>query len=149
MAPFAGADGDGDGTIDQDDLGVWRANFGRTFAAVGHAAQLELETRRGTGAASSVEGDHLGEVERGEHVAVADDEALVDAGDLGGVADAAGGPQRLVLHRVPELEIAEAAVREARRERVGEVPERQHDLVDAVPVEPAELALEERLVRDG
>ena len=33
-------------------------------------------------------------------------------------------------------------------ERVGEIPEREHDLVDAVVREPGELALEERLVRD-
>jgi hypothetical protein len=30
--PFSGADGDGDGRIDQDDYDVWRANFGRTLS---------------------------------------------------------------------------------------------------------------------
>jgi hypothetical protein len=31
LAPYFGADGDGDMTIDQDDVNVWRANFGRTI----------------------------------------------------------------------------------------------------------------------
>ena len=38
VPPFTGADGDGDGTIDQDDHGVWRAHFGRTATAVGSGA---------------------------------------------------------------------------------------------------------------
>jgi CSLREA domain-containing protein len=33
LPAYSGADGDGDGTIDQDDHGVWRANFGRTIGA--------------------------------------------------------------------------------------------------------------------
>ena len=72
------------------------------------------------------------EIESGEHVAVADDEALVDARVLGGEADAAGGAERLVLDRVAQLHVAEATAREVRDERVGEVAQRQHDLVDAV-----------------
>jgi hypothetical protein len=31
LPAYSGADGDGDGTIDQDDYGVWRANFGQTI----------------------------------------------------------------------------------------------------------------------
>ena len=70
------------------------------------------------------------EVEVGEHVAVADEQALVDA--LGREADAAGGAERLVLDDEAELDVAEPVVGEVLRERVGEVAERQHDLVDAV-----------------
>ena len=32
---YSGADGDGNGAIDQDDYGVWRANFGKHDAAAG------------------------------------------------------------------------------------------------------------------
>ena len=38
---------------------------------------------------------------------------------------------------------------EVRLERVGEVPEREHDLVDAVGRQPRELTVEERFVGDG
>ena len=90
------------------------------------------------------------EVEAGEHVAVAHDEALVDA--VGREADRAGGAERLVLDRVAQPHAAERVVArlvaEVRVERVGEVAHREHDLVDAVIGEPHELALEERLVRD-
>ena len=93
-----------------------------------------------------MERDQVAEVEGGEHVAVAHDEALVEP--LGGEADRAGGTERVVLHRVAQHEVAEAALGEVRLERVGQVAERQHDLVDAVARQPRELALEERLVGD-
>ena len=32
VARYSGADGDGDGTVDQDDFNVWRANFGNTLS---------------------------------------------------------------------------------------------------------------------
>ena len=66
----------------------------------------------------------------------------------GGEADRAGGAERLVLDRVAQLQVAEATLGEVRLERVGQVAEREHDLVDAVAREPGELALEERLVGD-
>ena len=56
-----------------------------------------------------VERDQRAEVEVGEHVAVAHDEALVDA--LGREADRAGGAERLVLDRVAQRQVAEAARR--------------------------------------
>jgi hypothetical protein len=33
LQPYSGADGNGDGTIDQDDYDVWRAHFGETWPA--------------------------------------------------------------------------------------------------------------------
>ena len=60
-----------------------------------------------------------------------------------------GGAEWLVLDDEPELHVAEPVVGEVLRERVGEVAERQHDLVDTVRAEPRELAFDERDVRDG
>ena len=113
---------------------------------------LDLRERdRRLRAALVVEAHHRAEVEVGEHVAVADDEPLVDP--FGREPDRAGGAERLVLDGVADLDVAEdvlagAVVREVRVERVRQVAHREHDLVDAVPGEPPELALEERLVRD-
>jgi hypothetical protein len=42
---FSGADGDGDGTIDQDDYGVWTANFGETLPPPGGQGQENQESR--------------------------------------------------------------------------------------------------------
>ena len=44
MLAYSGADGDGDGNIDQDDLAVWQAHFGETLgvgAGAGSAAASE------------------------------------------------------------------------------------------------------------
>jgi hypothetical protein len=38
LTPYTGADGDGDGTIDQDDYRVWRAHVGEARPAVGNGA---------------------------------------------------------------------------------------------------------------
>jgi subtilisin-like proprotein convertase family protein len=35
VPPFSGADGDGDGAVDQDDYGVWRAHFGMSLHGSG------------------------------------------------------------------------------------------------------------------
>ena len=35
VANWSGADGNGDGTIDEEDYDVWRANFGSTLAGSG------------------------------------------------------------------------------------------------------------------
>ena len=79
---------------------------------------------------SSWNATSVAEIERGEHVAVAHDEPLVEA--LGREADRAGGAERVVLDRVAQRQVAEATVGEVRLERVGQVAERQHHLVDAV-----------------
>ena len=78
-----------------------------------------------------MEGDELGDVEVGEHVAVGDDERVVDAGVLGREADGTGGVERLGLDRVVELDTAAAAVGERLDERLGQEPERQRDVGDA------------------
>ena len=57
-------------------------------------------------------------------------------------------PERMVLDRVAQLQVAEATVGEVRLERVREVAEREHHLVDAMLGEPRELPLEERLIGD-
>ena len=97
-------------------------------------------------AALVVEPHHRGEIEVGEHVAVADDEALVDP--VGREADRAGGAERLVLDRVAQRDVAEHVVAdtssscaEVRVERVGQVAHRQHDLVDAVATRASRVAV--------
>ena len=93
-----------------------------------------------------MEAQQRGEVEGGEHVAVAHEDAILDA--FGGEADTARGPERIGLDRVAQLHVTEATARELLRERVGQVPHREHDFVDAVLREPPQLPLEERLVGD-
>ena len=65
---------------------------------------------RRLGAALGVEREQLIQIQIGQHVAVADEHALVDA--LRGEADATGGTERLVLDDEPELDVAEAVVGE-------------------------------------
>ena len=84
-------------------------------ARVGHDAErgrvLDLGERdRRLGAPLVVERDERAEVEVGEHVAVADEQPLVDA--LGREADAARGAERLVLDDEAQLHVAEAVVGE-------------------------------------
>ena len=38
---FSGADGDGDGVVDQDDYSVWAAHFGQKLPAAGAGAQVK------------------------------------------------------------------------------------------------------------
>jgi hypothetical protein len=95
-APYDGADGDGDGIVDQDDYGVWVANFGRTQAAA--AAHV----------AKSLRDSNLAVSEKLPHVAesLRDSEATVSAGlphmnrDSGSVASALAEP---VAHRVSSV----------------------------------------------
>jgi subtilisin-like proprotein convertase family protein len=42
VPPFSGADGDGDGHVDQDDYDLWRTNFGRSYGSGGSAASLTI-----------------------------------------------------------------------------------------------------------
>ena len=71
------------------------------------------ERDRGLRAVLVVEAHHRVEIEVGEDVAVADDDALVDA--LGREADRAGGAERLVLDRVAQDDVAEHVVARIRR----------------------------------
>ena len=71
----------------------------------------------------TMELDERFEVEGCEHVAVADDEGLVDAGRLGGESNRARGVERLALDGVVQAQITEAPFGEVLDERVGEVAE--------------------------
>jgi hypothetical protein len=51
VTPFSGADGDGDGLIDQDDYTIWRSNFGRALPGAGGGASA-LASIAETGAVS-------------------------------------------------------------------------------------------------
>jgi hypothetical protein len=98
-----------------------------------------------------VKAHHCVEVEAREDVAVADDDAFVDA--LGREAHRAGRAEGFVFDRVAHDDVAEPVValavgREVLVERVGQVPHREHDLVDAVRREPRELTLEVGLIGD-
>lgn len=42
VEPFSGADGDGDGTVDEDDLGVWRAHYGMSAGGAGSGSSATL-----------------------------------------------------------------------------------------------------------
>ena len=42
VTPYSGADGDGDGTIDQDDYGVWRDHFGQTIPPPGTGSGVNI-----------------------------------------------------------------------------------------------------------
>src|SRR5262249_17709794 len=74
---------------ERDDFAVSPGRHNPERRRVGDAAEMD----RGFAAVPVVEPDHLGEVERREHVAVAYDKAFVDARELGCVADPARGPQ--------------------------------------------------------
>ncbi len=45
VAPFSGADGSGNGLIDQDDYDAWKANFGAVAAGAGSASLAEPATQ--------------------------------------------------------------------------------------------------------
>ena len=77
------------------------------------------------------ERDQRGDVEVGEHVAVGDDERVVDARDVGREADGPGGVERLGFDRVAQRHAGAAAVGEGLDERLGLEAERQRDLGDA------------------
>lgn len=53
LTAYSGADGDGDGTIDNDDLLVWRANFGNVFPGAGSGAQNATPNEPVTGASAA------------------------------------------------------------------------------------------------
>ena len=116
------------------------------------ARVVDLRQRdRGFRALLDVEANHVAEVQLGEHVAVADDDSLVDP--LGREPDRARGAERLVLDRVADPHVAEhvvagRAAREQGVERIRQIAHREHDVVHAVRRQPLELAREVRLVRD-
>ena len=49
VSNYTGADGDGDGTIDQDDYGVWRGHFGQSYIPdVGSGSTVPFTTQSGS-----------------------------------------------------------------------------------------------------
>jgi hypothetical protein len=46
LTPFSGADGDGDGSIDADDYGVWKSHFGETLQPGAGSVEGDRETGR-------------------------------------------------------------------------------------------------------
>ncbi len=98
-----------------------------------------------------VEVHHRIEVEAGEHVAVADDDAFVDP--LGREAHRTRGAERFLLDRISQDDVTELVVTgavglEVPVERVGEIAHRQHDLVDTMRCQPRELTFQVRLIGD-
>src|SRR5581483_664029 len=93
-------------------------------------------------------GDERADVEVGDHVAVDDEEAFVDARLARREPHRPGGVERLVLDCVPQWHTCAGSVRVVREERVGAVAERQDDLVDAVRGEVQDRPFDHRPVDD-
>jgi hypothetical protein len=89
---FAGADGDGDGVVDQDDYGVWRTNFGRTIGAASG------EPGAGSQAAAAALANAAAPVGEAQ-----DTSAIVAAGQvrLGGSSTSSGTPMQPVARAEP------------------------------------------------
>ena len=86
---------------------------------------------RRLGSVLPMEVDERGDVEVGQHVAVGDDERVVDAAEVGGEVDRAGGVERLRLDRVVQRDTVALAVGKGLDERLGLEAERQRDVGDA------------------
>ena len=108
-----------------------------------------VEGDRALASGGVVEGDERADVEFGHDVAVDDDEALLDAGLMGGEPDGAGGVEGLGFDRVTQAHAGALAVGIGGVEGVGAVAEGQHGLVDAVTGQSGEDPLDHRPVDDG
>ena len=97
----------------------------------------------------SVKGDERSEVEVGEHVAVDDDECVVDSSVGGGEAQRARGVERLGLHRVGQTDPRRLTVGVCLLERVGEVAQRKDRFVDSVGRQVGEHPFEHRHADNG
>ena len=139
----------GRGLLDERDHAA--VGLGRHDAERARVVDLRERDRR-LRAVLVVEAHHRVEIEAGEHVAVAHDDALVDArrprSGSRRRSRAARPRPRSATTMSPNTSWPEPSWREVLVERVGQVAHRQHDLVDAVRREPRELAFEVRLVRD-
>ena len=118
-----------------------------TTAPNGLGSSTLDEVQRADAALGFVEREHGAQVERGEDVAVEDEERAVD--ELLDVLERARGAERRVFDDVAQAEPEARAVAEVRRDRVGEVAGGQDDVVDPGVLEPAQRALQERHVHDG
>jgi hypothetical protein len=95
-----------------------------------------------------VEGDERRDVEVREHVPVDDQEALIDPGVEGGVADGSRSVQRLGLDRIVQRGAGAPPAGVDVTESVGLVAERQHHVVDAVGGQVPDDVLDHRPVDD-
>ena len=97
---------------------------------------------------ASVERHQRAEVEVGEDVAVDHHEGVVDPGGVGGEANRSGGVERRRLGGVGEPDACGHVVGVGILERVRQVLERQHRLVDAVRAEMLKHPLDHRPLDD-
>ena len=125
---------------------------GDALAAV-EAHHLEVDGRlarvdgqRGQRAGFAVVAQQGREIERGEHVAVDDEEAAFDALDLG---QAAGRTERMRFDAVAEPQAIALAGAEAGADQVGERPDGQHGLAHAGLDQPRQQQLEHGAIADG
>ena len=107
------------------------------------------QVQRRLGALSAVELHQRADVEIGEHIAVGDDERLVDAAEVGREPDRAGCVEWLRLDGVAQLDPGTATVGERSDERLRLEPEGERDLGDPAAGEVGDQALDDRHVADG
>ena len=105
------------------------------------------EVERADSALAAVVVQHGAQVERGQHVAVEDEERAAD--EALDVLERAGGAERRFFDDVADAQSELGTVAEVRRDRVGEVAGGQDDVIDPGVLEPAQRALQERHVHDG
>ena len=86
----------------------------------------------------------LGDIEIGEHIAVDDDERLIDPRRLGGETNSAGSVERLRFDGIGQRHTSALTIGIRLPEDVFFVAERQHDLIHTVGAEPADDMLEHR-----
>ena len=86
----------------------------------------------------------LGDIEIGEHIAVDDDERLIDPRRLGGETNSAGSVERRRFDGVCQRYTSALSIVIRLPEDVFFVAERQHDLIHTVGAEPADDMLEHR-----
>ncbi len=104
------------------------------------------QVQRADAALAAVVVEHRAQVERGEDVAVEDEERAVD--ELLDVLERAGRAERRVLDDVAQPQPQARAVAEVRRDRVGQIARGQDDVVDPGLLDAAQRPLEERHVHD-
>ena len=89
---------------------------------------------------------HLRQIGVGEDVAVQDEQSPRD--QVGGIADTAAGPERLLLDDVPETDAEVLGVTEGGAHVVDAVGAREDDVRDAVGPQQGELIREEGAIQE-
>ena len=131
----------------------------RLFDETKHApgwAELDETVRRrigdreevdgGSRPAFFVEGQHRGQIDVREDVAVQHEDAATHQVD--GVPHASPGPERLPLHRVPQADAVRGAITEHPAHLVHHVGAGQHHVGDAVAPKQLQLVREKRHVQE-